>query len=148
MSARPRRFALTAPMTSEQLLHESAARSMDLFLLKPATWTCFPAGNIPLPPQFAQKLSRMGLATGWPDLLYVHDGRIFGIELKASNGRLSRTRTVRTRSGALREIMGQAERHEQLRAAGMQVAVCKSVEDVLAQLRAWGLPLRAGRIAA
>ena len=145
---RPRPFRLEHPVTPEQQLHESVARWLDLFLLRPATWNTFPAGSIPLPPQYAAKLTRMGLAPGWPDLLIMHARRTYGIELKTVKGRLTHTRIVRTRRGGWREIIGQVEQHERLAEAGVEVAVCRSLPDVAAQLRAWGLPLRAGRIAA
>ena len=145
---RPRPFRLEHPVTPEQQLHESVARWLDIFLLRPAIWTTFPAGNIPLPPRYGEKLARMGLASGWPDLLIAYAHRTYGIELKTATGRLSRTRMVRTRRGGLREIIGQVEQHERLAEAGVEVAVCRSLPDVAAQLRAWGLPLRAGRVAA
>src|SRR6185436_17261239 len=93
---------------AENDLHESVASALDLLLLPPAMWTTFPAGAVPLPPQSAAKLARLGLKRGWPDVLVLH-GQLFGIELKRVGGILSRTRIVRTRSGAARVLDGQVD---------------------------------------
>ena len=93
---KPPRLKLVAPVVSEDELHCSVSDLLDFAVAPPAMWTCFPAGNVPLPPEYAAKLARMGLHAGWPDFLIVHRG-IFGVELKrTANGVLSRTRTVRT----------------------------------------------------
>lgn len=137
-------FRLTAPATPEQDLHEQVARVLDLELSAPVAWTTFPAGSVPLPAQYAVKLTRMGLKPGWPDILVLHQ-QLFGIELKRPGGVLSRTRMVRTKLGALRQIEGQADVFPRLVAAGMKIAVCHSVDEVLAALDAWRIP-RAGRV--
>jgi hypothetical protein len=137
----PARFRLVAPVVPEQDLHESVADALDKLLMPPAQWTCFPAGSVPLPPQFAAKLARMGLKRGWPDVLVLHR-RLIGIELKRRGGRLSRTRIVRTRRGGLRELVGQEDVFPLLEAAGMTIGVCDSLTAVLAFLAAAGVPLR------
>lgn len=141
LAVKQTRFRLTAPIPAETELHAAIARALSLFVLPPAEWSCFPAGSVPLPPQFGAKLARMGLKRGWPDLLIVHHG-IYGIEIKRPGGRLSLTRSVRTRSGILRTVEGQADVFPRLQAAGMAIAVCSSVDEVLAALGAWGVPLR------
>lgn len=148
MPARVRPFRLTPPEPSERQLHEAVAQALRLLILPPVMWTCFPAGHVPLPPASAAALQRAGLQRaglqrGWPDLLFIHAGQAFGIELKPAAGKLSRTRTVRTRRGSLRVVEGQTDVFPRLEAAGMTLAVCRSVDAVLAQCRAWGLPLRA-----
>jgi hypothetical protein len=143
----PARFKLTAPIVAEQDLHESVADALDRLLLPPAEWTCFPAGSVPLPPQFAAKLARMGLKRGWPDVLVLHR-QLYGIELKRRGGKLSRTRLVRTRRGALRELQGQQDVFPRLEAAGMTIAVCDSLAGALAFLAACGVPLRSHAVAA
>jgi hypothetical protein len=137
----PARFRLSAPIIPEQDLHESVADALDKLLKPPAQWACYPAGSVPLPARFASKLSRMGLKPGWPDILVLH-GRLYGVELKRVGGRLSRTRVVRTRRGALRELAGQVDTFPRLRDAGMEIGVASSVAQVLALLTAWGVPLR------
>ncbi len=136
-------FRLTPVVTSEDDIHEQAAKA--LWKLAPDTvaWTCFPAGNVPLPPEYAAKLSRFGLAQGWPDILIVANGCIYGIELKRQGGRLSKTRLVRTRKGRLREVLGQEEVFPRLIRCGFAgIGVCHSVTEMLDQLAAWGVPLR------
>jgi hypothetical protein len=137
----PARFKLRAPVIPEQDLHESVADALDKLLMPPAMWTCFPAGSVPLPPQFAAKLARMGLKPGWPDVLVLHR-RLIGIELKRRGGRLSRTRIVRTRRGTLRELVGQEDVFPRLQEAGMVIGVCHSSGEVLTFLAACGVPLR------
>src|SRR3954469_16785101 len=105
----PKPFRLTPPQASEDELHASVAAALHVLLQPPAQWTHFPAGGYGLSPQAAARLYRLGLASGWPDLLVAHDGRLYGIELKAGAGRLSQTKVVRTRSGAARLRIGQVE---------------------------------------
>lgn len=139
MSARP--FRLVAPVAPETDLQEAVAAALDLLLLPPAEWCAYPAGHIELTGQQAAKLARMGLKRSWPDVLVLH-GVLHGIELKRQGGRLSRTRTVRTRRGGLRIVEGQRDAFPRLEAAGMRIATCDSVGAVLAALAGWGVPLR------
>jgi hypothetical protein len=126
-------YRLVAPVIAEDDLHESVASALDVLLMPPAMWTTFPAGSVPLPPQFATKLSRLGLHRGWPDILILHQ-RVFGVELKRVGGAVSRTR--------MRVLDGQVDVFPRLVAAGMAIAVCRSVDEVLAALATWQVPLR------
>lgn len=137
----PRPFRLKAPVPPEIDLHEAVAQALSVLILPPAEWTTFPAGHVKLTGQAASKLARLGLKRNWPDVLVLH-GAIFGIELKRPGGSLSRTRTVRTRRGGARIVEGQREAFPRLERAGMRLAVCESVPEVLATLRKWGVPLR------
>jgi len=148
VSAKPRPFRLLAPVVAEDALHATVAAALRVLVQLPACWTTFPAGSVPLPPQFAAKLARLGLQRGWPDVLVAHAGRIYGLELKRVGGKLSKTRTVRTRSGAPRVLEGQEDVFPRLRTAGMEIAVCTSLDDVLAALRGWGVPMVRSRVAA
>jgi hypothetical protein len=139
--AAPAPYRLTEDIRPEQELHASVADALDKLLMPPAQWTTFPAGSVPLPPQYAAKLSRLGLKRGWPDVLVLHR-RLIGIELKRRGGRLSRTRIVRTKRGALRELAGQEDVFPRLEAAGMVIGVCHSVSEMLTFLAACGVPLR------
>ena len=136
-----RPFSLAAPITPENDLHAAVAHALDVLLLPPATWTTFPAGHVELTAQAAAKLARLGLKRNWPDILVLHQV-LHGIELKRTGAALSRTRTVRTRRGRLRTVEGQRDVFPRLEAAGMRLAVCTSVDEVLAQLAAWDVPLR------
>jgi hypothetical protein len=142
----PRPFRLSELVPYEQDIHEATARALDLFLAPPAEWCHYPAGSIQLTPAQVAKLARMGLKRGYPDFLVFYE-RTWGIELKRSKGRLSTTRLIRTRRGSPRVLVGQDEMFPRLLASGAfgGIAVCRSVEEVLAQLEAWGIPLR-GRV--
>ncbi len=145
MMMRP--FRLTAPEMPEQELHEAVARVCDALIAPPAQWAFYPAGAVQLTPAQAAKLNRMGLKRGWPDILVLH-GKLHGIELKRRGGQLSKTRIVRTRRGTPRILAGQVDVFAELEAAGMQkIAICYSVDDVMATLERWAIPLR-GRVAA
>jgi hypothetical protein len=127
--------------TPEQNIHEAVATLLHRVVLPPAEWTFFPAGAVPLPPRLAAKLYRMGLRRGWPDFIIVHD-RIYGLELKREGGTLSKTRTVRNKRGGVRLLDGQVEVFPRLERAGMVLAVCRTVDEVLQQLVRWQIPVR------
>lgn len=112
-------------------------------LLKPAKWACYPAGHLKLSKAEVARLSRMGLQRGWPDLLVIWNGSIYGLEIKRPGGTLSRTTIARTRSGAPRVLVGQEEVFPELMAAGMKIAFVTSVEEMLLVLAHWGIPVRA-----
>jgi len=65
-----------------------------------------------------------GVLPGIPDLLFLHRGRLFGLELKDENGRLSASQI---------EIAGR------LQAQGALWAWANSLAGAKAQLVAWGL---------
>ena len=138
---KPPRLKLVAPVVPEDALHCAVADLLDFALLPPAMWCCYPAGSVPLAPEYRVKLMRFGLKPGWPDFLIVHRG-IFGIELKRVGGVLSRDRMVRTRRGGLRMVEGQVSVFPRLVAAGCCIAICRSVDEVLGALRDWRVPLR------
>lgn len=140
--SRVARFSLSPPHASEVDIHTGVAALLDHVLLPPAEWTTFPAGGYGLTPQASSRLMRMGLKPAWPDILIVHDRRCYGIELKTEVGRLSITRTVRNRRGGPRTIVGQREMHPRLNAAGMEIAVCRSIDDVMGWMILWGMPTR------
>ncbi len=69
----------------------------------------------------------MGARSGVPDLLLVAQGRALFVELKAPKGRLSEA---------------QMGCHAEIMAAGGQVAVCRSLDDLREALSTWGIPIR------
>lgn len=137
------RFRLTEEIEAEDALHATVAAGLHVFLGPGVEWSTFPAGHGQLTKAAASKLVRLGMKRGWPDILLVHAGQIFGIELKTRGGRLSKTRVVRTRRGGPRVLVGQEEMHPRLAAAGMRIAVCRSWPDVVDILRHWEIPVRA-----
>jgi hypothetical protein len=58
------------------------------------------------------------------DLILIKGGKTFGLELKAGNGRVG---------------PAQQSAHEEMRAAGAEVAVAIGIDDALAQLERWQL---------
>jgi hypothetical protein len=69
-------------------------------------------------------LKACGVRAGTPDLILVRDGKTYGLELKAPNGRLSESQRVA---------------HEQMKAAGAEVAVAVGVDQALERLEGWGM---------
>jgi VRR-NUC domain len=55
-------------------------------------------------------LKACGVRAGTPDLILIKDGRTYGLELKATNGRVS---------------PAQAQAHQDMKAAGAEVAVAR-----------------------
>jgi hypothetical protein len=137
------RFRLMAPEPLEVDIHAAGAEALRKLLMPPAVWACYAAGVIQLTPAQAARMARMGLQRGWPDLMIGFEG-MWGIELKRPGGRLSRTRVGRTRSGSPRVYEGQVEVFPRLIASGAfrDIAICTSVDEMLAQLQRWEIPLR------
>ena len=75
----------------------------------------------------AQILKALGVRAGVPDLIVCWRGRFLAIELKAPRGRVSET---------------QAETQASIAAAGGETHLCRSVDDLIASLRSWGVPTR------
>jgi hypothetical protein len=69
----------------------------------------------------------LGLIPGVPDLLLVHGGRLYALELKVEGGRLSPT---------------QVETDERMQLAGAIVGVARGVDEALAYLELWQLVRR------
>ena len=104
-----------------------------LEIVKPdCAWTHFPAGEARTAVTGA-KLRRFGLKRGWPDMIFVlPGGRFAAVELKAPTGRQSPDQKAVQAS------------IEQL---GGFYVVCRSLADVEAALKSWGVTTRgAGRI--
>lgn len=141
---RPRpRFRLTAPEPYERDIHAACVQALDRLLLPPAMFFTYPAGALELTPAQMARLARIGLKRGLPDLWVLFEG-CYGIELKREGGALSKTRLGRTRSGAPRVYEGQEDVFPKLLASGgvRDIAICHSVDEVLAQLEVWAIPLR------
>jgi hypothetical protein len=140
---RSRRFRLTAPEPLEADIHAACAKALDALLLPPAMWFTYPAGAAQLSPQQMARYSRVGLKRGLPDIWLLYGG-VYCIELKRRNGTLSKTRVARTKRGSPRILAGQADVFPQLIETGAieAIAICTSVDELLAQLQRWEIPLR------
>jgi hypothetical protein len=98
------------------------------YLLTPSTfWTHFPAGGGGL--VRGAQLKSAGLRPGCPDLLFIHHGQAFWMELKAKDGRN-------------RIEPSQIECHIALKAAGAHVEVVRSLDEALDCLHIWQIPMR------
>jgi len=73
---------------------------------------------------YGQAKIRDGMMPGCPDLLIIHRGRAYWLEMKAPDGVLSENQFVA---------------HRRLRMAGCPVEVAYSVEDAMAAVKSWGL---------
>jgi len=131
----------------ERDLHAACADMLDNVLKEPAVWWTYPAGAAQLSPQQQAAYSRIGLKRGLPDIFILYDG-LYGIELKRAGAQVSQTRVVKTRSGKMRELVGQADMFPRLIAAGMrEIVIAHSVTEMMSHLERWRIPLK-GRIAA
>ncbi len=110
---------------TEAQLHRAVAEYLDLVLLPPAWWSTFPSGGGGK--ARGGQLKGRGLKPGVPDILLVQRGECFWIELKATNGRLSKAQ--QDTSGALA-------------AAGCHWTFCRSIEQVAEALKYWGISTR------
>jgi hypothetical protein len=69
-------------------------------------------------------LTGLGVRAGVPDLIIIHAGRTFGLELKADGGRPTKMQT---------------EAQDAMRTAGAEVAVTIGLDAALRQLEQWQL---------
>lgn len=83
----------------------------------------YPAGGWRSPVE-AAIFKLLGVVAGVPDILILHDGHCFGLELKTEHGHLTGT-----------EISTQ----ERMRTAGATVATAVGLDAALEQLEQWGL---------
>ena len=67
-------------------------------------------------------LKACGVRAGTPDVICIRGGKTYGLELKAPNGRLSEAQRIA---------------HDEMRAAGAEVAVAVGVDQALEQLEEW-----------
>jgi hypothetical protein len=77
-------------------------------------------------PVEAAILKGMGVIAGVPDIIAIHNGRCFGLEIKSEGGRATDK---------------QLEAIAAMREAGAFVAVAEGLDRALACLEAWGLLL-------
>ena len=75
------------------------------------------------PPREAAAFKRMGVRAGVPDLILVHEGRVFGLELKAKG----------------HSTESQLEARADLERAGGYASEAVGLDRALAVLESWGL---------
>ncbi len=76
----------------------------------------------------AQRMTRLGVRAGIPDLHIVYRGRLYCLELKAPKGQLSAT---------------QVQMMRKLEVCGVPTAVIRELSDVTHIMREWNIPLSA-----
>jgi hypothetical protein len=120
---------MKAPRSNpEARLQISVKQYLSICLPPQILWTASLAGHGKLSMAARNKAKAMGLKPGWPDLQFLFpDGVTRYIELKSDTGSLSPEQ---------RDFRDRCSRH------GIH-AVCRSVDEVAATLRAWGAALRA-----
>lgn len=111
---------------AEQKFQIALTRDLRKILPSPECFmTAFPAGGGGL--MRGMFLKSMGLVPGFPDVLLIHRGVAFGLELKAGKEAISET---------------QRATHAALARAGMDVRVVRSLDEAMAALAAFGIPTR------
>lgn len=110
----------------EQALQHATGQLLDLVLPKDALWLHYPAGGYRRPVE-AKIFRSIGVKPGIPDLLVLHRGRCFGIELKVGRRGLTPV---------------QRRMHQRLEQCGVPCAVASSPEQVEQFLRDLDIPLR------
>ena len=90
----------------------------------PGVFAFHPANGGYRKPVEAAIMKGLGVAAGVPDIIAIHNGRVFALELKAEGGRTSDKQLATM--AAMRE-------------AGAFTAVAEGLDRALACLEAWGL---------
>lgn len=124
-------FRLRPRDPSEDEIHEAVARVLNIALPADCCWYSVEHRNARDAQEGAMR-KRRGVRAGIPDVTIIHGRVAHFIELKTRTGSLS---------------PAQVRMRDWLLAAGAMWALCRSVDDVLRQLRDWGIPVSA-RLAA
>jgi hypothetical protein len=112
---------------TEKALHRAVAEYLALALTPPDWFTSFPLGSGGK--ARGGQLKAAGTKAGTPDILIIRNSKAHWIELKTKRGTLSDHQRIIA---------------VELRAAGCEWAVCRSVDEVEQRLTEWGFNLRAG----
>ena len=127
----------------EQILHRQAARLLETVLGSDSWFAHIPMGAYRTPAE-GGILKALGAKAGTPDLLIIHAGRAYWIELKAPPKTLASGRPSQEKASLSQT---QIETIAEIEAAGSPVAVCRSLVEIQAALTKWGVPMR-GKVAA
>lgn len=113
-------YRKAAAATRESLVQGALVQFLAVAL--PEAWvTAIPGGD-------GRQTRAVGYVSGTPDLVMIFRGRAFFIETK------------RPGKGAEKH---QTACHVEIARAGAPTAVCRTVDELVAACREWGLPLRA-----
>ncbi len=119
----PRRRRAISDGLSEQRIQRCIVEHLTARPAEGLWWCHVPNGGFRTKPE-AAILRGLGLRKGAPDLLFVHQGRTFGLELKRVGGRPSEDQLACLAA---------------MEAAGASTCIAEGVDRALACLEAWGL---------
>ncbi len=122
-SSPPRLQARSQP---ERLMHKALIAHLGWRCPANTWWTHFPSGGARSRVTGALMKS-FGTKAGVPDILILHRGQLYGLELKSAHGRLSDV---------------QRQCHSDLRSAGATIGTAASLDEALALLGQWNITLR------
>jgi hypothetical protein len=124
-------------MTRHGLTEEAIQRAVFSHLrvrAAPGVFAFHPANGGYRRPVEAARLKGLGVRAGVPDIIAIHRGHVFALELKTEHGKAT--------EGQLRAI-------EDIRAAGGHAQICHGLDSAISALEGWGLLRgRAGGLAA
>ena len=90
----------------------------------PGVFAFHPANGGYRRPVEAARLKGLGVRAGVPDIIAIHRGHVFALELKTEHGKATE---------------GQLQAIEEIRAAGGHAQICHGLDCALAALEGWGL---------
>jgi hypothetical protein len=90
----------------------------------PNMFAFYPANGGYRKPAEAKILQGLGVRSGVPDIVAIHEGRVYGLEIKAPGGRATEAQIAALAA---------------MEAAGAYTAVAEGLDRALARLEAWGL---------
>lgn len=111
------------PVPTEEAIHRSVVELLRRAVRPGVAWTHMPAGEARAK-GLGGKLKGLGTKPGWPDLLLVSGGQLYGLELKRPGGRVSPAQTAA---------------HAELAAAGATIGVAYGLDEAIEQLKDWGM---------
>jgi hypothetical protein len=114
---------MTRPPCSEQSIQAAVVDHLAWRSVPNCFWFAVPNGGWRSKIE-AKIFQGQGVTPGVPDLILLHDGKCFGLELKSNTGRTTPI---------------QRECHARMRAAGCYVATSYGVDESIKQLERWGL---------
>ena len=107
----------------EQQLQRSVIEHLEVRAVPSTYWFHVGNGGWRSPAE-AKIFKSLGVRPGVPDLIMIHAGKTYGLELKADGGKLTPV---------------QATTHVLMRAAGAEVEVAVDIDAALDQLERWRL---------
>jgi hypothetical protein len=114
-------------MTRQGLTEEAIQRAVFAHLrvrAAPGVFAFHPANGGYRRPVEAARLKGLGVRAGVPDVIALHRGHVYAIEIKTEHGKA---------------IADQLQAIEDIRAAGGHAQICHGLDRALEALEAWGL---------